>query len=229
MAKAINEPGNFSPAESIGLVFPVYMWGLPLIVVDFIKNMPFQKSQYIFAVTNCGGSPGSTLVRAGRFFKKRGLTLAAGFSVRMPNNYIPLSGAVSPKKQERMFRAAEEKVKSIAECIKAQQPRSLEQSFFLFNWFVRNILYRVSSPHIPKLDQAFKATEACTGCGICQKVCPVQNIALVEKKPVWQHHCQQCFACLQWCPEEAVEYGKITKGRKRYHHPQINVQDIIIK
>jgi hypothetical protein len=26
-----------------------------------------------------------------------------------------------------------------------------------------------------------------------------------------------------------VQYGKITRKRKRYHHPQIKVQEIIIK
>jgi Pyruvate/2-oxoacid:ferredoxin oxidoreductase delta subunit len=45
-------------------------------------------------------------------------------------------------------------------------------------------------------------------------------------KPIWQHTCEQCFACLQWCPEEAIQYGKNTKKKRRYHHPEIRLRDM---
>jgi len=28
---------------------------------------------------------------------------------------------------------------------------------------------------------------------------------MFDGRPVWQHHCEQCFACLQWCPKEAIQ------------------------
>jgi MinD superfamily P-loop ATPase len=37
------------------------------------------------------------------------------------------------------------------------------------------------------------------------------------------------MACLQWCPVEAIQYGKKTIGRKRYHHPSIAVADMFKK
>ena len=59
------------------------------------------------------------------------------------------------------------------------------------------------------------------------KVCPVENILLSDEKPSCLKHCQHCMACLQWCPQEAIQYKKMTLDKKRYHHPDIQALDII--
>jgi MinD superfamily P-loop ATPase len=53
-------------------------------------------------------------------------------------------------------------------------------------------------------------SERCNGCGICARICPVKNIDLAKGRPVWRYHCEQCLACLHWCPRSAEEYGKDT-------------------
>jgi flavodoxin len=45
---------------TIGLVFPVYMWGMPHMVVEFVDQLRLTEDQYVFAVTTCAGM----LVRA---------------------------------------------------------------------------------------------------------------------------------------------------------------------
>ncbi|MBI4982768.1 MAG: flavodoxin family protein [Candidatus Omnitrophica bacterium] len=40
-------------SESIGIIFPVYMFGMPLIVHEFIKKLKCNKDQYIFSVSTC--------------------------------------------------------------------------------------------------------------------------------------------------------------------------------
>ncbi|MCX5694554.1 MAG: EFR1 family ferrodoxin, partial [Candidatus Omnitrophica bacterium] len=71
--------------------------------------------------------------------------------------------------------------------------------------------------------------EKCTKCGLCVKVCPVMNIQMQDGKPVWLTHCQHCMGCLQWCPVEAIQYRSLTLGKKRYHHPDIQAIDIVIR
>ncbi len=79
----------------------------------------------------------------------------------------------------------------------------------------------------PKQGKKFSATAACTGCGVCAKVCPVNNIALNrEKRPVWEAHCEYCLACINWCPAQAIESGKATQGRNRYHHPDVTAAEL---
>ena len=84
----------------------------------------------------------------------------------------------------------------------------------------------MGSPRIPAMDKDFFSDEKCNGCGICSKVCPVNNIEIIKAKPVWMHRCEQCMACLQWCPQEAIQYGKNTTGRTRYRHPSVKLEDI---
>jgi flavodoxin len=92
IARAMND-GGAAPADKVGLVFPVYMWGLPLIVASFIGKMKIDPQAYYFAVTTYGGFPGATLGQADRLFRERGATLSAGFGIKMPGNYTPMYGA----------------------------------------------------------------------------------------------------------------------------------------
>jgi MinD superfamily P-loop ATPase len=73
-------------------------------------------------------------------------------------------------------------------------------------------------------DRKFTVDNRCTSCGTCVKVCPVENIRLEEGRPVWLHHCEQCMACIQLCPTEAIQAGKKTEKRGRYHHPGVTIE-----
>jgi ferredoxin len=78
------------------------------------------------------------------------------------------------------------------------------------------------------MDYGFYSNEKCIGCGTCEKVCPVDNIKMIDKNPSWQHKCEQCFACLQWCPQSAIQFGNNTENINRYHHPDVKVSDLMI-
>jgi len=77
------------------------------------------------------------------------------------------------------------------------------------------------------MDCGFSVGDACTRCGTCVRICPVGNISMAKEGPHWHHRCEQCFACLQWCPSEAIEFGLGTVGKNRYHHPAIAISDMI--
>jgi NAD-dependent dihydropyrimidine dehydrogenase PreA subunit len=71
----------------------------------------------------------------------------------------------------------------------------------------------------------------CTGCGICDIVCPadvihmtevavaVEVTGLVQKKflPVikFREHCITCFSCEIFCPEKIVDVHPVVKNRPR--------------
>jgi ferredoxin len=211
-------------ADRIGLVFPVYMWGMPSLVVDFVNKLS-ASDKYFFAVATYGGSEGATSVQAQELLKKRGIELSLGFSVLMPGNYTPLYGAISIEKQLNMFDKSRGKIESIVESIKKGEKGIIEKGNILINIFLSGLMYKLSMPRIHKMDKKFFADESCTKCGICEKVCPVGNIILKDGIPSWNQKCEQCLACLQWCPVSAIQYGKATIGRRRYHHPEIKVTE----
>lgn len=63
---------------------------------------------------------------------------------------------------------------------------------------------------MPVFAMRLSADENCTGCGLCAKRCPVQNISIKEGKPVFHKHCLFCMRCINSCPTNAIRYN----GRK---------------
>ena len=55
------------------------------------------------------------------------------------------------------------------------------------------------------------------GCSKCVELCPLNNIHLENGKPVWGKNCTHCMACICYCPKEAIEYGKKSRNKPRYH------------
>ena len=78
---------------------------------------------------------------------------------------------------------------------------------------------------IPLADAAFAVDDRCNGCGLCVRVCPVNNIVIADGRPSWQHRCENCLACTNWCPQEAI-HGGIAHNEHRYRHRDVTAQDI---
>jgi coenzyme F420-reducing hydrogenase beta subunit len=69
----------------------------------------------------------------------------------------------------------------------------------------------------------------CTGCGTCQEICTQNNIELVNNKPSWSDHCINCFAsALTGAPMEPISLGDADLGFKNYHHPEVEMKDMIL-
>jgi ferredoxin len=228
LTKAVKS-GAGGPCENIGIVFPVYIWGMPLAVPGFLKVLKPSDAKYFFAVCTYGGFPAATLVETEKVLKAAGVKLSSGFAVRMPGNYTPMYGAIAEDKQKKMFAYEKEKVKEIAAAVREKRVSPPEKSGFLANLLFTGIIYKFSAPHMQEMDKKFFADEKCTSCGICARACPAKNIEIKEGKPQWQHRCYQCLACLQWCPVQAIQYGEATKKRKRYRHPDVKLEDFLIE
>jgi len=138
-----------------------------------------------------------------------------------------MGGAEPQDIQKELFTAALKKCEQIAEHINNQSHLPVERGP-LWQRLVLSLLYKLSFPKVHTLDKSFFADSKCNGCGICQSVCPCGNISLTNNKPVFNHRCEQCFACLQWCPQQALQYGKGTASKSRYHNPSVSTSDIII-
>ncbi|MFA5100613.1 MAG: EFR1 family ferrodoxin [Candidatus Omnitrophota bacterium] len=226
VTKALKSGGDPS-YDVVGVVYPVYMFGIPLIIASFLKTLIVKQGAYVFCVATYGGLTGRPHSLAKDILRKRAIDLAAGFSVRMPGNYTPLYGAIAQEQQERMFAKEKSKVQEIANLIRERARGIYEEKPVWLSFLFYILLYKAGSAQIPSAGRNFWVNDACTKCGICGRVCPVENIAMKDGKPVWLDHCQQCVACLQWCPVEAIQYKKSTAGRKRYRNPRITVQAIM--
>lgn len=211
--------------DSIGIVFPVYMHRTPHLVADFLRRLP--KISYLYAVALNAGDPGKVFRFFRRQIKPAGNTLHAGFSILTPSNYLPFGEAVQGDDQVELLQTASAKISRIAGIIRQVKPYFDVEA----GWFRRNIFpglfYSLGYKYIAKLDKSFRVDENCSSCGICEQVCPVNNVVLENGKPVWHQKCQLCLACLNLCPEGAIQFGNKTPGLKRYRNPYVNVADIV--
>ncbi len=193
----------------VGFVFPIHAWGAPDVVLEFTERLNIQESTYRFAIATCGDEAGCAL----NYFSKK-FPLHSAWSIRMPNNYIPMADIDKPEQIRRKIDEANRLIPEICNCIQARQSvwqvhkgsfANLKSRFI--NPLFRN--YALSA-------KSFYAEDHCTSCGICVQACPMENIELKEGRPIWADHCVQCMSCIHRCPVQAIQIGMATKTRGRY-------------
>ncbi|MDA8126191.1 MAG: EFR1 family ferrodoxin [Deltaproteobacteria bacterium] len=219
-----------SPAESradaVGIVFPVHIWGVPRRVIAFVEALRIDPQAYCFALAVNAGQVAAALVQLEKLMRIRGLRLASGFGLLMPSNYIPWGGPGPEAAWRGKITAAAEKLQAVAAVVAKKEPRPMEKGPLWLNPLL-TALNRLSFSRVPAMDKSFWVDEKCNGCGICKAICPCGNIDLAGGKPLWRHHCEQCLACLQWCPPEAIQFGKKTPGFERYRHPEVKLPEML--
>ncbi|MCL2773983.1 MAG: EFR1 family ferrodoxin [Oscillospiraceae bacterium] len=211
--------------ERIGFVFPVYFLGMPNCVKNFIKETDFSanKNAYYFTAINYGGTKGGAIYDLKKLLQDKQIMLNAGFGIRMPSNYVVLYDMQENKVKDEVLEKAKSPVESAAEIIKRKASTKLPAgSNFIYRFY--NSLYK--SDKIANKDSGYVVSENCNGCGICQSVCPVKNIEMPNGKPSFRHKCEQCVACIQFCPQRAINYKNRTQNRRRYTNPDVTVKDL---
>ena len=214
---------TLSPEERLGFVFPVYSWGIPPIVYKFIKKLQLNlyANQTIFGIFTCGDECGYTKEMFLKLINEKGCNCHHTYSIQMPNNYIvfPKFDIDSKELETSKIENAKLTLSGIIEAIRNDEPTdeymkgsaSFIKSRIIYPLFCK---YAMSS-------RPFHATDKCTACGLCAKICPTKNITITDK-PRWEDYCTQCLACIHRCPAKAIEYGKVTKNKGRYFYKKSN-------
>ncbi len=197
------------------LVAPTYAWSLPRVVEEFLRETPMQGDKRFYAVLTCGGSCGGAEGRLQSLAKDLGLEFRGLAEIPMPENYIAMFRIPEREEAEAQIRKAEELLAQAAR--RMEDGRRLPKSN---KGLVGAIQTRLVNPLFyamaVKADK-FRAGDSCTGCGLCERLCPLNNVTLRDGRPQWGNKCTHCMACISACPVKAVEYGRKTVGRRRYY------------
>ena len=216
-------------ADLTGIFFPVYCFGIPGILskfLDRIQPMEKQADRFVYAVCTSGGFPGAALPLVEDTLQNKNIDLGSCFHIRMVSNYIPLSDPPDEKRMKSVFAHADRALRIAAIAVKKRK-RTRPLRVFPIDTLLKFVARRAGTT-LETSDSMFQLDPAlCDGCGICEKICPASNISQDEKdRPVWNHHCEQCMACLQWCPKLAIRYKGVPADRRHYHHPEVSAKEL---
>ncbi|MDR1347939.1 MAG: EFR1 family ferrodoxin [Prevotellaceae bacterium] len=208
--------------DSIGFVYPTYYWGLPKRVIEFIESIDFgnNKDAYYYSIATYGGLAGNTVYQMYELlFNRHGIKLNFGQKLQMFANYVVAYDM--SEKIDKITKKSNKKLVPIIDSIKMRKNNNINKLTKAFESMRKEFIEKVSS-----MDKDFNVNNNCIGCGICKEVCPVKNIEMVNNKPQYKHHCEQCVACIQFCPQKAINYKEITQKRRRYTNPEINYREL---
>lgn len=205
---------QFTPADRVGIVFPIYAWSAPEVVGNFMQKVQ-AGGAYTYAIASCGEDVGCAFEALSEKFP-----LKSGFSIKMPDNYVVGDYQMEEMDEvEEKLRDAGPRVDAICDAILAGKegfdvnvgPDAQKRTYEISSLF--NQSHRSTAPFT--VDKSL-----CISCGLCETNCPAKVVKLVDGAPVWEKEtCYMCMACINYCPTVAIEYGKNSVGKRRYTFP----------
>ena len=192
----------------------------PVYVCEILKKLPFTGSREVYFILTSGGYCGPSGPLLKKIFKKKKMRCLGHAEFKMPRNYVASDSYPMLEKEQVEERITEsyQQLEQVSADILAGK-KLTARHVFLFETAITVPFNPVYCKY--KLTaKDFHVEESCIGCGKCQKLCPLNNIEMVDKKPVWSNSCTHCMACIGNCPVKAIQYGNITQNKEPYNFGQ---------
>lgn len=214
-----NDNSPIRTERDVIVVAPTYAWRIPRIVEDWLSKTELAGAERMWFVMDCGSEIGNAAKYNRRLADQKHLRYMGTAQIVMPENYIAMFGVPQTEEARKIVEKAEPGIDAAIARIRAGRSFAAPRNNFydrIVSGPVNPVFYRLFVKSSP-----FHANDACIGCGRCVKNCPMNCIRLENGKPIWWKGCTHCMACICYCPAEAIEYGKKSIGKPRYHFEQL--------
>ena len=140
-----------------------------------------------------------------RLLKSFGAKILGGLHLKMPDciSDVKLLKRTLDENRE-IVKKAEDKIKITAENFKKKEfsQEGIGLFYHIAGLFGQRLYcYNATKNYSDKLKID---REKCIGCGICAKLCPMNNIEIIENKAVASNMCTKCYRCINKCPKQAI-------------------------
>jgi ferredoxin len=211
-----NKKGDFRSEKAYVIVTPDYMSRMPIPVEKYLYECRFQAGKDVYFVLNGGTAAGKADKYTERLAAAHGLNYKGTEAIKMPANYVAMYDVTPRKEAEAEAEKALPFIERAAIDIKAGKTISIREDMRGHKSFSAIApLFNAATVSAKK----FTVNDDCIGCGTCERLCPMNNIRITERKPVWGKNCMNCMACISACPKKAINYGTKTVNRQRYYLP----------
>ncbi|HEX2944951.1 MAG TPA: EFR1 family ferrodoxin [Clostridia bacterium] len=227
MVSLLHEKETFAVnANVVGFVFPVYFLRMPDIIKEALDKCSFREDAYFFAAVTSGGDSGNTLFGLNEILKTKGSRLNYGIEIPLGDNSIALS--TPDQKFHQRLKKVDEILDRLTKAVKLKEINN-ENHIFTKRYsssFTGNVTY-FAMAHYYNFKKQKVDISRCINCGLCQTICPVDNITCKEGEVCMGKQCKWCFACINYCPNQAISFGRIHPLKEtQYHFPGISAIDI---
>lgn len=222
-------------ADEVGIVYPVYGHMPPNMVKEFINKVKI-KADYKFAVLTYGNRKCSAVEIWDDVSRNAGVEFDYITTIVMVDNWLPNFDMNEQMKIDKHIPENLAKIskdlserrhwhESVTELEREQHQGFLERSGI-----------NPEKGFIMNSEKSFIVTDACIDCGVCTYVCPRGNYELTSKGVKISGDCEYCFACIQNCPQKAIQFAKSEDGsfpsgdeknpNARYRNENVSLRDI---
>lgn len=198
-------------ADEIGLVYPIYGHMPPYMVREFIKKAQL-KAEYKFAVLTYGMRKCNAVEIWDGISRKAGNVFDYIGTIVMVDNWLP---NFDMNEQMKIDKHIPENLAKITSDLSnrrrwhepvTQEEREQHEGFMSLSGLDPEVGF------LMKADRSFRVTDDCIHCGICTYACPRGNYELTGQGVKMQGDCEFCFACIQNCPQRAIQFKKNEDG-----------------
>ncbi|GLL56154.1 hypothetical protein KUBF_38170 [Bacteroides finegoldii] len=198
-------------ADEIGIVYPIYGHMPPNMVRRFIQKANL-KADYLFAVLTYGNRKCNAVEIWDEVSRQAGKRFDYIGTIIMVDNWLP---NFDMNEQMKIDKHIPENLQKITADINGgrhwhepvtEEERQQHQGFMQRSGLDPEVGFLIKS------EKSFTVTDACIDCGICTYVCPRGNYELTSRGAKMSGDCEFCFACIQNCPQKAIQFRKSEDG-----------------
>jgi ferredoxin len=199
--------------HTIGIAFPVAVLSTYNFVWDFVKSLPEAQGTKIFMVDTLGGFSGGIVGPLRKIVENKGYIPIGAKEIVMPANVFYIQDEKTCKeKVEKGLLKAEEYTLNIING-KSKWGRVPVISDAVYYTSIAGLKLTETNLN-QKWFYMGTENEKCKKCGICVKLCPVDNIEMKEGEyPKHLFHCEYCLRCTSLCPRGAIPCKLNYKGK----------------
>lgn len=202
-----NERLDLSSYDIIGLGYPIHGYCAPYAFLRFIRAQKFPRGTRVFIYKNSGETEHANDASSKyvvRKLRRDGVRPRNEYHFLMPYN---IHFRFDEKLVKEMLTMDEKLLDILVFELKNDIPNIQRYKLWprlvsavvsrpqYIGGDVNSFLYRVDA-------------DKCTGCDLCIRRCPTQNIFRdAEGRMHFHHHCLMCMRCSLFCPKDAIHIG----------------------
>jgi len=198
--------------DLLGFGSPVFNYGLPLNVVDFLRSLPRLNRKPTFLFNTNGTYQFDAGARFVKLARAKGASVVGYFACRGWDSFLGYA------KVGWLFSASHPDAGDLSNA--TAFAREVVKRTAGQKQTIAGNLHTVPAPTVYRLERFFTNrcftsqfysrffrvdNSLCNSCGLCSKKCPTSNIERDGRgRPIWHRHCIGCLMCEMNCPRAAI-------------------------